>query len=200
MNTPSGSFGSPSFDPKMPTRRSSLSKYGCRSSYEIGQSSPRPSRLFRRKSSGPKRSEMRPQWFVRPPSIRARNQSNVVPGAFVNGSPSRSQPPMQPSNSPNGLLGVLAPRRGESYDHAAILESFAESHMPPASSRTTLAPASHSTFAAMPPPAPDPTIQTSYVSGRLMICTGPSYCGLRITDCGLIVDLQKTRSGRLGPI
>ena len=91
----------------------------------------------------------------------------------MNGSPGRSQPPTQPSNSPNGLVGVPAPRRGESYDHADIFESFAESHMPPASSSATLAPASHSTFAAMPPPAPDPTITTSYVSGRLMICTGP---------------------------
>src|SRR5436309_3347155 len=51
---------------------------------------------------------MRPQWFVRPPSIRPRNQSNVVPGACVYGSPSMSQPPMQPSNSPNGLIVVVA--------------------------------------------------------------------------------------------
>src|ERR1043166_7152465 len=128
MNTPSGSFGSPSFDPKMPTRRSSLSKYGCRSSYEIGQSSPRPSRLLRRKSSGPKRSEMRPQWLVRPPSMRARNQSKAAPGATGYGSASISQPPMQPSNSPNGLVGVAAPRRGESYGQADILESFSTSH------------------------------------------------------------------------
>src|SRR5438874_6449718 len=77
---------------------------------------------------------MRPQWFVRPPSIRARHQSNVVPGACVYGSPSISQPPMQPSNSPNGLVGVDDPRRGESYGHAIIFESFAESHMGPASS------------------------------------------------------------------
>ena len=117
--------------------------------------------LRRRKSSGPNRSEMRPQWFVRPPSIRARNQSKVDPGACVYGSPSRSHPPTQPSNSPNGLLGVAAPRRGESYAHADIFESFSTSHMPPASSITTSAPASHSTLAAMPPPAPEPTMQTS---------------------------------------
>src|SRR6266850_4071378 len=135
------------------------------SSYVIGQSSPRPSRLRRLKSSGPMRSEMRPQWFVRPPSMRPRNQSNVLPAACVYGSPSMSQPPMQPSNSPNGLAGVAAPRRGDSYGHADIFESFAESHMGPASSMTTSAPASHSTFAAMPPPAPEPTMQTSYVFG-----------------------------------
>src|SRR5437764_14810945 len=132
------------------------------SSYPIGQSSPRPSRLRRLKSSGPMRSEIRPQWFVRPPSMRPRNQSNVVPGACVYGSPSMSQPPMQPSNSPNGLAGVAAPRRGESYGHADIFESLAESHMPPASSMTTSAPASQRNFAAMPPPAPDPTMQPSY--------------------------------------
>src|SRR2546425_11421484 len=145
----------------MPTSRSTLSKYGFRSSYVIGQSSPRPSMLLRLKSYGPKRSEMRPQWFVRPPSMRARHQSNVVPGACVYGSPSISQPPMQPSNSPNGLVGVAAPRRGESYGHVDIFESLAASHIPPASSMTTSAPDSQSTFAAIPPPAPDPTMQTS---------------------------------------
>src|SRR5215510_16545617 len=128
------------------------------SSYEIGQSSPIPSRLRPLKSSGPIRSEMRPQWFLSPPSIRPRNQSNCEPGACVYGSPSMSQPPMQPSNSPNGLVGVAAPRRGDSYDHVDIFESFAESHMPPASSMTTFAPAAHKTLAAMPPPAPEPTI------------------------------------------
>src|ERR671933_128791 len=158
---PSGSFGRFSFEPKIPTRTSSLSKYGLRSSYEIGQSSPRPSMLLRRKSSGPNRSEMRPQWFVRPPTMRARNQSNVVPGALTYGSPSRSQPPMQPSNSPNGFSRVDAPRRGESYGHANIFESFSVSHGPPASSITTSAPASVSTLAAMPPPAPEPMMQTS---------------------------------------
>src|SRR6185503_5808496 len=103
------------------------------------------------------RSEMRPQWLVRPPSMRPRNQSKVDPGACVYGSPSRSQPPMQPSNSPNGLAGVAAPRRGDSYDQVDIFESLAESHMPPASSMTTFAPASQRILAAMPPPAPDPT-------------------------------------------
>jgi hypothetical protein len=68
---------------------------------------------------------------------------------------------MQPSNSPNGFSGVAAPRLGESYAQADIFESFAESHIPPASSITTSAPASHSTLAAIPPPAPDPTMQTS---------------------------------------
>src|SRR5579872_3854002 len=97
--------------------------------------------------------------------MRPRNQSNVVPVACVYGSPSRSQPPMQPSNSPNGLVGVAAPRRGDSYGHTDIFESLAESQVAPASSITTSAPASHNTLAAMPPPAPEPTMQTSYVLG-----------------------------------
>src|SRR5947209_1758965 len=104
---------------------------------------------------------MRPQWLVRPPSMRPRNQSKVDPGACVYGSPSMSQPPIQPSNSPKGLVGVAAPRRGESYGHADIFESFSASHIAPASSITTSAPASHNTLAAMPPPAPDPTMHTS---------------------------------------
>src|SRR5690606_39376881 len=69
----------------------------------MGQSSPRPSMLPRRKSSGPKRSEMRPQWFVRPPSMRARHQSNVSPGAIVYGSPSTCQPPMHPDRKSTRL-------------------------------------------------------------------------------------------------
>src|SRR4051812_48089660 len=97
--------------------------------------------LLRRKSYGPNRSEMRPQWFVRPPNMRVRYQSNSSPGAVVYGSPSSDQPPPPPgavllgpppgdrppspaSNSPNCRSGMSAPRRGESYDHANILDSF----------------------------------------------------------------------------
>ncbi len=80
----------------------------------MGQSSPSPSSDLRRKSLGPKRREIRPQWLVRPPTIRARHQPNFEPGATVNGSPGSSQPPMQASNSPKGRSLVLAPRRGES--------------------------------------------------------------------------------------
>jgi hypothetical protein len=79
----------------------------------IGQSSPSPSSERRRKSSGPKRSEMRPQWLVRPPSMRPRHQSNFVPGARVYGSPGISQPPSHASNSPNGRVAVARPRRGD---------------------------------------------------------------------------------------
>src|SRR5262245_46285099 len=80
---------------------------------------------------------------------------------------------MQPSNSPNGLAGVAAPRRGDSYDHVDIFESLAASHIGPASSMTTSAPASHRTLPAMPPPAPEPTMQTSYTLPGRMICTAP---------------------------
>ena len=42
-----------------------------------------------------------------------------------------------------------------------MYESVTGSHIGPASSMTTSAPASVSTFAAMPPPAPEPTMHTS---------------------------------------
>src|SRR5439155_25058606 len=126
--------------------------------------------------------------------MRERNQSNVVPGACVYGSPWISQPPMQPSNSPNGFSGVAAPRLGESYAHADIFESFSASHIPPASSITTSAPASHSTLAAIPPPAPEPTIQTSYVFGCRITCiTGKSVLHLASGFRGLPRRTLRTR-------
>src|SRR5439155_7548680 len=131
--------------------------------------------LRRLKSYGPKRSEIRPQWFVRPPSIRARHQSKVVPGAVVYGSPSISHPPMQASNSPKGRSAVAAPRRGDWYGHVIIFESRAAFHIGPASSSRTSAPASARTLAAMPPPAPDPTMHTSYTFGCRMICMAVYY-------------------------
>ncbi len=84
---------------------------------------------------------MRPQWLVRPPTIRARHQPNFEPSATVNGSPGRSHPPTQASNSPKGRSFVEAPRRGELYGQVNMSESVALSHGPPASSRTTFAPA-----------------------------------------------------------
>src|SRR5439155_23789892 len=120
---------------------------------------------MRFKSSGRDRSGVRPQWFVRPPTMRARHQLNSVPAARVYGSPGISQPPMQASNSPNGRVGVAAPRRGESYGHSSIAESLALSQGCPASSTTTSAPALVSMYAAMPPPAPEPTTQTWYLRG-----------------------------------
>ncbi len=128
----------------------------------MGQSSPRPSRLFRRKSLGPNRREIRPQWLVRPPTMRARHQPNFDPGATVYGSPSMSHPPMQASNSPKGRSLVHAPRFGVLNGQVSMAESVVLSHGPPASSITTSAPALVSMYAAMPPPAPEPTMQTSY--------------------------------------
>src|SRR6267378_8578650 len=141
----------------------------------IGQSSPRPSRLLRLKSYGPNRSEMRPQWLVRPPTMRARHQLNSVPGARVNGSPSISQPPMQASNSPNGRSLVDLPRRGDSYGHISIAESLALSHGWPASSTITSAPACVSAYAAMPPPAPEPTMHTSYSFACRNVMLEPAF-------------------------
>src|SRR6266852_6648710 len=72
-----------------------------------------------------------------------------------------SHPPMQPSNSPNGLSRVDAPRRGESYGQVSMAESVVLSHGPPASSTVTLTPARVRAYAAIPPPAPEPTTSTS---------------------------------------
>ena len=69
------------------------------------------------------------------------HRPNVVPGAVVYGSPAMSQPPMHPSNSPNGLALVDAPRRAESYGQTSMAESVVLSHGAPASSTVTLRPA-----------------------------------------------------------
>src|SRR5687768_18422399 len=104
---------------------------------------------------------MRPQWLVRPPSIRARHQLNRVPGARVYGSPSIWKPPSQASNSPKGRVFVAAPRRGDAYAGSSIGESPRDAYQAgPASSITTSAPAAVSMYAAIPPPAPEPTMQT----------------------------------------
>src|SRR6267142_6103875 len=98
--------------------------------------------------------------------MRARHQRNLSPFATVYGSPGRSHPPMQPSNSPKGLALVEAPRRGESYGQVSMAESVVLSHGPPASSTVTFRPARVSAYAAMPPPAPEPTMTTSAGSLR----------------------------------
>src|SRR5688500_12802119 len=120
----------------------------------MGQSKPRPSRLFGLKSYSPMRNEMRPQWFVRPPSMRERHQRNSSPGAVVYGSPSTVQPPIAASKYPNGFFGVPAARRGAGYGHWNMYESLGVSQLTPASSISTFAPACVSTYAVMPPAAP----------------------------------------------
>src|SRR5712664_4322541 len=122
---------------------------------------------------------MRPQWVVRPPTIRARHQRNRSPGATVYGSPGMSHPPMQPSNSPNGLSRVDAPRRGESYGQVSMAESVVLSHGLPASSTVTLTPARVRTYAAIPPPAPEPTMTTS--AGDL--CVARRIQGSLVAEC-----------------
>ena len=88
--------------------------------------------------------------------MRVRNQSKVSPRPMVYGSPSSVHPPHPASNSPNCRSGIGAPRRGESYGQAIIRESRCVSKGTPASSISTSAPASVNTFAAIPPPAPEP--------------------------------------------
>src|SRR5437762_13026699 len=94
--------------------------------------------------------------------MRARHQLNSVPGARMYGSPGISHPPMQASNSPNGRSVVDLPRRGDSYGHVSTAESSALSHGAPSSSTTTASPSWPPTWAAVPPPAPDPTMHTPY--------------------------------------
>ena len=68
---------------------------------------------------------------------------------------------MQPSNSPNGLRFEPAPRRTVAYVGVSIAASRVLYHSGPASSMTTFAPACVRTYAAIPPPAPEPMMQTS---------------------------------------
>src|SRR5687767_7654413 len=95
--------------------------------------------------------------------MRALHHENgCEPCAIVNGSPSMFQPPSQASCSPKGRVFVAAPRRAVAYDGMSMVAFFDAYQGPPASSITTLAPAFVSAYAAMPPPAPEPMIATSY--------------------------------------
>src|SRR5204862_5991467 len=108
--------------------------------------------------------------------------------ATVYGSPSISQPPSHASNSPNGRVFVPAPRREDEYAGRSILLSRVANHDGPASSITTCAPACVSACAAMPPPAPEPTIQTSYTAAILVLHL------LQVIEAGLD---RRERIGRL---
>src|SRR5438270_8389870 len=108
--------------------------------------------------------------------MRARHQAKFCdPWAVMNGSPSIFHPPSQASNSPKGRVFVDAPRRGDAYAGMSIFESREANQDGPASSITTFAPAFVSAYAAMPPPAPDPTIQTSYTTRLLFECLDRSW-------------------------
>src|SRR5438270_12755659 len=110
--------------------------------------------------------------------MRARHQAKFCdPWAVMNGSPSISHPPSHASNSPNGRVFVDAPRRGDAYAGMSILLSRDAKNDGPASSITTFAPARVSAYAAMPPPAPEPTMQTSYTKRLLVEC----QCRSRVT-------------------
>src|SRR5882672_7020660 len=89
---------------------------------------------------------------------------------------------MQPSNSPNGRSLVDAPRRGDSYGHVSIAELIVLSHGPPASSTVTLTPARVSAYAAIPPPAPEPTTSTS---------TGDDWVARRIQGSRVIPRIER---------
>src|SRR5439155_25796416 len=86
---------------------------------------------------------------------------------------------MQPSNSPKGRSLVEAPRRGDSYGQVNMAESVVLSHGTPASSTVTLTPARVSAYAAIPPPAPEPTMTTS--AGEL--CVARRIQGSLVAEC-----------------
>src|SRR6266851_8829560 len=139
----------------------------------MGQSSPSPSRVADLKSIGAKRSAMRPQWLVRPPTMRERNHWKFEPGAEVYGSPSMFHAPLGARNSPKfsaALPPTPTPRCGNSYGHISILKSFSGLMLGPASSKTQFRPPSVRILAAMPPPAPEPIMQTSYCFGERITC------------------------------
>src|ERR1700760_1199649 len=106
--------------------------------------------------------------------MRERNQRKLDPGAVVYGSPSISQNPLGAWNSPfNSCLArppMSAPRCGNWYGHTCSLKSLAGLSRGPASNITTFRPPSVSTLAAVPPPAPDPMMQTSNTFGERITC------------------------------
>src|SRR5688572_20205903 len=132
----------------------------------MGQSKPSPSRERGLKSYAPLRSEIRPQWLVRPPIMRDRHHLNSSIGCLcvlVYGSPGTCQPPFTVASwKPNGLSGVRVAISGASLGACHMGVSVTGSYLRPASSITHLSPARVSVYAACPPPAPEPTITTSY--------------------------------------
>src|SRR6185437_6144396 len=67
-------------------------------------------------------------------------------------------------------------------------DCFVQSNHAPASSMQIFAPAFASTCAATPPPAPEPTITTSYVFGLAFTCA--MFCSVRnIYNIGLAICL-----------
>src|SRR5271163_3296672 len=101
--------------------------------------------------------------------MRERNHWKFAPGAEVYGSPEMFHAPLGARNSLKFSLAcppTPAPRCGSSYGHISILKSVSGCRSGPASSMATVRPPSVRTFAAMPPPAPEPITQTSYVLGE----------------------------------
>src|SRR5882762_2141617 len=101
--------------------------------------------------------------------MRERNHWKFEPGAEVYGSPSMFHAPLGARNSPKFSLALPptpAPRCGASYGHISILKSFSGFTFGPASSSTQFRPPSVRIFAATPPPAPEPMMQTSYCFGE----------------------------------
>src|SRR6266567_8919267 len=85
---------------------------------------------------------------------------------------------MNSSPMPRCLPPVPTPRCGSWYGQTCSLKSLSGLRRGPASSITTLSPPSASTLAAVPPPAPDPMMQTSYtLPGGLIWNIEPPKCG-----------------------
>src|SRR5260370_29451567 len=100
------------------------------------------------------------------------------------------QAPLGARNSLKVSLAVPqtpAPRCGNSYGQVNILKSFSGVRLGPASSRTQLRPPSVRTFAAMPPPAPEPIMHTSYCFGERI-----TWAILRISPYRLFFLISET--------
>src|SRR5258708_24179264 len=130
--------------------------------------------------------------------MRERNHWKFEPGAEVYGSPSIFHAPLGERNSPKfspALRPTPAPRCGKSYGHRNILKSFSGVRLGPASSRTQLRPPSVRIFAAMPPPAPEPIMQTSYCFGERI-----TWAILKNSPCKLTCGKIQQRAGRAPPL
>ena len=122
---------------------------------------------FRRKSSGPKRSEMRPQWLVRPPSMRARHHLKSLPGAVA--APRPAPAPAKPRSTPRPRSVEPVPVNAEpaAERHQLLVEWNDTGGDLPAVAGLHLAFAEHAARPPTPVPAPVPAEAGAVLDGRL---------------------------------
>src|SRR5216684_4157072 len=130
--------------------------------------------------------------------MRDRNHWKFEPGAELYGSPSMFHAPLGARNSLKfspALPPTPAPRCGNSYGHRNILKSFSGAMFGPASSSTQFRPPSVRIFAAMPTPAPEPMMQTSYCLGERI-----NWAILKNSPCKLTCGKIQRQAGRAPPL